>query len=47
MLGLAWDKSLARCVGIFKADSESTLKSADWKVAIAWHLKQTQLCWNG
>lgn len=50
MRELAWDKSLVFCAEALEVDlseAGSSLKSADWKVAIAGYLKRRLLCRNG
>lgn len=50
MRELAWENSLVSCagtLGINLSEVGSSLKSADWKVAIAGYLKRKQLCRNG
>lgn len=47
---LVWEQSLLSCVevlGIDMKNAGSSLKSADWKVAIAGYLKGRFMCRNG
>ncbi len=50
MRELVWEKSLLSCaetLGVDLKEADASLKSADWKVAIAGYLKRQFMCRNG